>query len=198
MLSIFRRSSPIDEFWIWFSENASRFESQEALAELPFKELSKRLNRIDKGLVFEVGQATPHQLTISADGIPELIPTVRKVVEAAPQIEGWTVLAFRQPLTEPVQIEFQDHTLTIDDIFFAVRKMDKVADLDIYVDGLHEQNYKHLAHCTFLLMDSLVGEYAVMTCLGELEFLPLSEATDIEKHPLSKLPELLRDVERDV
>jgi hypothetical protein len=190
---LFRRSDAIEELWQWFSANRHRFEVEEPEMDA-YKDLTLMLKSVDKGLAYEIAKGNLWELAISADGSPELIPTVEKIVSCAPKVEGWHIVAFRQPSVEPLVIAVYDVELTAENVFFSVESGAKgVVDLVLYLPGIADENFRHLAHCAMLLMESLVGELDVMTRIGEIEY----EAADdlpATAFPLSELPRVVAEL----
>src|SRR5687767_9769987 len=118
MFSFLHRKPPIEDLWQWFGSNRQRLE-REGGDEHALRQLSQWLRNIEKGLTFDIRRdGTAHELEISADGIPELISSVREIIGKAPEIKGWTFVAFRQPRPVPVEIDVYDQVLTADNVHF--------------------------------------------------------------------------------
>jgi hypothetical protein len=186
-----KRSDAIDELWLWFTANRRRLEAEEPDLDA-HRLLSEHLKRIDRGLTYEMAPAW--EIAISADGCPELMELVEQIVSKAPKMEGWHVVAFRQPSAEPIMISAFDSELTATNVTFSVEdERDGVADLVLYVPGLTEDTYRHLAHCSMLLLESLIGEYDVMTRLGEVDYESADEMPQ-DARPLTELPMLVSEL----
>jgi hypothetical protein len=57
--------------------------------------VAAELHKIDPRLTFELGVSIePHELIISAGGLRDAFPTVKRLVSAAPPIAGWRFIAF--------------------------------------------------------------------------------------------------------
>jgi hypothetical protein len=180
---LFGRSSPPDDFWKWFAANAARFTGvpDGALVE----ELSTQLRRVDPQLVFQIGQ---NELEISADGIKALIPAVRDLVGAAPSIPGWSVRAFRQP--QPgIAVEMGGRSYSAKDVYFTLTRDPDGNDLAIYIAGAADAA-DAVGGIAFLLLDSTIGELAVMTKIRGIDLHEVGMRPPTAK-PLAELPQHL-------
>ncbi len=94
-----RNSSP-EDFWKWFVANEARIRARAGDRSI-LMSIAKKLARVHPDLVFEYGLGNPGSdwiFEVSADGIPDRIPAVQEIVSKAPQIPGWRIAAFRQPV----------------------------------------------------------------------------------------------------
>lgn len=114
-------------------------------------------------------------LEISADGMPALIPDVRRIVAAAPEMPGWRVVVFRQP-SPAVTIEMGDVGLDAEAIRFVVQSRGERLGLDIFMEGVTPENEDGMFEVLNILLHHVIGEYAVITRLGRLVVSPLALA----------------------
>ena len=147
-------------------------------AEAIFHELSAEIMRVNKGLTFEIGplKDSRREFVVSADGIRQFFPAVQALVGAAPPMPGWTVVAFRQP-KESMDwvIQLEDCQLEAGDVWFSAAPEGKRVALQLYVRGFQDESRQTLGKATFLLLDCALGEYAVETGIGTVEFHLLPE-----------------------
>jgi hypothetical protein len=172
----FRKKDPVVSFWGWFAENGERFrDPKSADARRALDKLHQLLRAIRPGLVAEFTCADERavEIAISADGQAELFDAVTDVVKAAPPLEGWKVSAFRQPGNTDVTIRFGGTTLSAADIWFARNDASGRVDLVLYVRGMDETNYGQLGGAVMILLDNALGEYAMATAIGSVDFAPL-------------------------
>lgn len=189
MRSLFpRKEPPIDELWQWFKINHRRLEGASATDEQAFRQLSNLFRRIDRNMTYDVRHDDQWELQVSADGIPELIPMVREVVDKAPRLEGWQVSAFRKPKDRPATITAYDQVFNSDTVRYTLEQGKR---LTLYIPGLTEENYRHLSHCAVIIVESLIGEYPLMTQIEELDYAELPEPAPAQLRPLSELPNQL-------
>ena len=168
----FKRASPEESFWQWFEQNSSRLFAFEADRDRLFDELRKALSKIKPGLTFEFGPVTDgrREFIISADGIRDRFPAVQNLVAAAPALAQWIVIPFRPPKSLDMVIEYDGLRLGADDVWFKPEKDADRIGLTLYVRGLTEQNQKSLGGAAFLLLDNALGEFAVETRVGFIEW----------------------------
>jgi hypothetical protein len=87
----------LNEFWIWFADNAKSISSM-AHPEL-LETLDEKLRQIDPRLSWEIGPGRhePWLLAISPNLDKSILNEARKVIAEAPEIPGWELYATRQP-----------------------------------------------------------------------------------------------------
>ncbi len=172
----FKKADAIDNFWKWFHENQKRLRGFESDPEKYLAELLDRVKKIRRGLAIEL--ELPNNgiinMTISADGVKELFPLVDSIVAKAPKIDGWKFIAFRQRLTKEqlTGVKVQAGPLQLDPSqmrFFPLVEKDKL-DIIVYVKGITEDNYNHVAYGGLLLLDNLLGEYDCATKVRSYDF----------------------------
>ena len=131
--------------------------------------------RVDRGLAFEFGPAVrPRDFVVSADGIVELFPVATRLVEAAPPMSDWHVIAFRQPGKPSLAVEFDGQSLGADDLWFRVSRSGSRTNLEAHIRGLTEANTRLLMGAAFILLDNALGEYVVGTRIGAIDWQPLA------------------------
>ncbi len=94
-------------FWEWFVKHQNDYYSDN-IDESLFDKLNVQLNKIDSNLTFEFSPIHENgikDLIISAAGLKESFPSVIKLVDKAPKIDQWKIIAFRQRLPAYDQIE---------------------------------------------------------------------------------------------
>jgi hypothetical protein len=177
----FGRRTPEETFWRWFQQNSDRLFRFEADQDRVFGELSSALSRVEKGLVFEFGKVREgrREFAVSADGITARFPAVRRLVAVAPSLPQWVIIPFRPPASLEVVIEYAGISLGPDDIWFVASQRSKV-HLTLFVRGLTEANLPTLRSAGFVLLDNALGEFAVATQVGFVEWKPLPEDPAVE------------------
>ncbi len=176
-------SDPINEFWTWFASAAPTLDLMKPNSQ---QEIGRRLSKIKQGLVWggSPGQnGKPTKFEICAGGSRDLIPVVKAVVDAAPQIPNWEFVAFRQP-SKTFTMRAGSQTITPDVVFW----MDKgrssgLVDITVYVPLPDENARENLG---FIALDHAVGEFLVMTRLGKIQFEEASRRPP-DSRPLTEL-----------
>ncbi|MEX2244208.1 MAG: hypothetical protein WD716_10225 [Fimbriimonadaceae bacterium] len=175
----------IGQFWKWFDTNKQRTES-DAQGMVP--EIGRELERIHPDLRHELGIGQPMEMFISAGGLKEMIPYVERTVELAPSIEGWNVVAFLQPKQDSSTVVYEGVTLMRSQVKWTGSKDGDLLDVVVFIDGLDDQRRNAYVGAAFVMLDSVIGEYAVMTEVGRIEFRPISDAPQDAK-PIESLRE---------
>jgi len=183
--NLFKKKLTEKEFWTWFEKNSEDyFQLDENNYDILFNKLGLQLSKYHKDLTFEFGveiNQGKREFIISADGLVSAFPAVMKLVEEAPSLEKFKVVAFRQRQHDEQEIHFEDIVLDTRDVFFKYKKDKEMDCLDIviYIKGYTEENDQFIG-AAFIMLDSLIGEYDVGTKLGEIDFAPYQERKDIQ------------------
>ena len=192
--NLFKKKITEKEFWSWFEKNSKDyFQLDEKNYDLLFNKLGLQLSKYHKDLTFEFSiemNQGKREFIISAEGMVSAFPAVIKLVEEAPSLEKFNVVAFRQRQDSEQEIYFEDIVLNTEDIFFTYREDKQMDCLDIviYIKGYSEENDQFIA-AAFIMLDSLIGEYDVGVKLGEINFEPYQE--EKEAQPILKLVSLV-------
>ncbi|WP_059173377.1 hypothetical protein [Bacillus sp. FJAT-27445] len=192
---IIYRNSPELKFWNWFKDHSEKYYK---ISEYDREELydlfQTNLQKVHKDLAFEFTEIPDaegkQELIISADGVRQLIPTVLKLINAAPDLEKWKMTAFRQRM-EGMEINFNGYKLNEDHVFFAY---DFSSDKKYINRNIFTKNFEtEMKGALYLLLDSCIGEYEVMTKVGTISF---GELYDSKKEilPISKLYKLIEEI----
>ena len=139
-------------------------------------------DKYDSRLSFEFNIDPPNShLIVSADGDIEVFPVVKKLVENAPEISGWTITPFRQR-TNTYILDFIESSIRIsqDDIYFRLyesQKPNRFVDLEVFLRGItgNEVEDSSLMSAGYVFLDMIFGEYDMETGIGYIEWHPLPE-----------------------
>jgi hypothetical protein len=182
LLGIFKRETPVERFWIWFSGFSTQVSQYEEDRDRVFDALSSRLAEIHESLTFEIGPAINgrREFIISANGDKTAFPSVVDLTARAPDFEEWVVIPFRPPkdLSRFRKINYGGSELSVDDVWFTDEVEGETVHLEIFIRGLTENNHDQLAGAAFILLDTALGEYVVETRIGGIEFHPLGDTTE--------------------
>lgn len=193
MTRLLQQADPVDDFWRWFVKNEKRLKNFESDPDKYLNELFVQVRKIRAGLAieFEPPQNGIIKMTVSANGNIELFQLVRDIVERAPAVKGWKIIAFRQrmPVAAVKEMKLKVGELTLDPAamkFFPVRENNQL-NIIIYTAGVTEQNYKQVAYASFILLDNILGEYDCITKVSSFDFHPMPS----QKEELADLKPLL-------
>lgn len=186
-------------FWDWFSGAAEElardydaFASRKTGPERLIEPVAKRLRAYHKGLAHEIGQDENgvYDLVISANGIKGRIDAVTALVRAAPKIDGWKVTAFRsrKPAGD-VLLQMGDEEFHAENVFYRLGEpSDGVYDIEILFGAGFDAPDDALIGPAFLIMDSVIGEYDVMTKIGAVAARTIKVTDDMKSYaPIAAL-----------
>lgn len=166
------RRNKFESFWEWFQENEETyFEFARATREKEMNRLFKRLQKVNKHLAYEFSDELidgKREFIISAEGITDAFDDVLELFGAAPELERFEIIPFRQPSSEGIAISYGNVDVTWDDVFFTDDSGN--LDLTIYAKGFTDANKDDYIPALFILLDSVIGEFYVGTRIGEIVF----------------------------
>ncbi len=182
------------KFWDWFTDHQDLYFNFENNQDKLFVQLKTQLAKIDKNLSFEfspVFENDKREFVISADGNKNSFPAVQKLVDNAPTLANWIIVAFRQPRSDFNQIQLNDISLNMEDVFFRFARDKGKLGIELNVRG-----YKDTPEWTaavFVMLDSLLGEYDTEMCLSWIDKKELDETELEQLFPLKNLPLILQE-----
>lgn len=189
---IMTQTSKVADFWAWFQANEASFPSTQEFDAAYGNELSRRLTAIKDGLVYEIAlpDTGDSELVISGDGVRDLIPCVQELVNAAPDLQGWKIYAFRPRMDDYAgfTLNFGDRTFDPQRLWCWSRVEDSSFDLIVYHPDYADEIRNLLVNGTYILLDMALGEYDVMTGIRRLDHRKLPD--DPESYDLYRFAEL--------
>ncbi|MHC4741733.1 MAG: hypothetical protein ACYS8Z_07480 [Planctomycetota bacterium] len=178
--------SNAEEFWSWFAANEAeyRVENIDEREDL-HAEFRDRLGQYDEELFWEIGHDPEGlwEVVISAAGNPEKADAVRKLVEAAPAIEGWRFTAFKQPLGLDFQVELDGLVFDPNKMWFVPLQSEEFPEaiaIRIGIRGFSEDKEDEFLRGAYIVLDTVLGEERVMDTLDYVEVGPLPNALEEE------------------
>jgi hypothetical protein len=190
--NIFKRKSKELIFWDWFSANSADYFQFEKNQNVLFSKLKKQLEKINTNLTFEfstIHENGTREFIISADGIKDAIPFVIDLVNNAPVLGDWNIIAFRQPQKDFNQINFDSLVVKAEDVFFKFAKEYGKIALELHIRGFIES--KIWAGAIYILLDNVIGEYSTMVNISSIEAKALQVENTEELLPIILLPEII-------
>ncbi|AQU78343.1 hypothetical protein [Planococcus faecalis] len=179
-----KRKNKVAAFWEWFADNKEAYSRlDESSRSKLLNQLEKKLHKVNKHLAFELSELLindKRQFIISADGMVEAFDDVIDLVGQAPELESFTIIAFRQRQEEEVSIEYGDIKLAWKDIFCTFEKdnANDEVNLILYIKGFTEENEDEFISASFILLDTVIGEYNAGMRIGEIEFISYEGQAD--------------------
>ena len=178
-------------FWDWFTENSEQIFNFETDVEHTFALLREAIKKVDENLEFEFGpiENDKREFIISANGIKVAFNAVENLYNQKPNLEKWIILKFRQRknLASFGTLEFEDTTLSVEDIYFLLFKGNADIGIALFIKDYDAERHINMA---FLFLDAALGEYDVETKLGAIEFADFNSEYFSKAKPFSKLPEI--------
>lgn len=178
------------EFWKWFTTNEDRLFTFETDQEAVFDELTAEMHRVNGDLTFEFGplQNGKREFVISAGGIKSAFPAVEALYNSAPKLKRWVWIKYR-PRRLPINdLEFGGKKVKADDVrYLLVKDGDKVG-IVLFFGGYSDDQKNTYGQIGYLFLDEALGEYAIETQVGFIEFESQGSQYFSRSHPLKELP----------
>jgi hypothetical protein len=185
MLKLFRPKDDVADFWRWFEANSKKVKTGVERQDHAFliKTLGDKLSKVHPGIVHEIGKPDEDtiELILSADGIKAVAPAVRALARAAPHLPGFLITAFRPRWPTP-GLEILNRQVTGEDIRYRSIFDGEKLNLVVFLNGDFTERERLMIG--FLMLDQALGEYDVMTGVGEVSFEP---GAPFDAKPLSDL-----------
>ncbi len=186
--------SSIKRFWDWFSANSVNIYHFERNQEKIFLKLQSEFKKIHPDLVFEFSPILSdgsREFVISADGIKSVFPIVFEIVKNAPTINNWKIIALRQPHKEVDQVVYKGLSVNFKNVYFKYGEdQDRVA-IELNLKDYYES--EEWSTITFILLDTILGEYDSEMKLSRIEKKRLIETEIPNLLPIRELPIILKN-----
>lgn len=167
--------SRASQFWTWFTGNEQRFRDLDVPEkEQLLDELLDKLHAFDADLWFEMGGAPtgPRELVITAEGNLSAFPALLELCRAAPPIEGWEVVPFKQPQGFEFTTEYEDIVVAPEATWF----LPLLSNQDPHTLGLrlafaHFQSARQqqFFNAAYIMLEAGLGELATAESIAHLE-----------------------------
>jgi len=176
----------ISVFWQWFSNHRSDIEAkldQNDTDDLA-SQINAQVNALSPQLAWEIGPGlvAPYMLVFPAEGDAARKAVVAKVMEAAPQLEGWEFHTSRPTRSFQPEVQLPDHGLSFRTTGWRFElKPSATSDrleLRIFDDVLARVDEKTALTAVFILLDAVLGEDIVERWIGNIKILSGSSVRD--------------------
>lgn len=163
-----------DIFWNWFVANEASLFSIGSGEDAAFASLARALQSVHSDLTFEIGPVRQgrREFVISADGLRQAFPAVELLHARAPSLARWTWVKFRPPRHPLSTITVEDVTLRTDQVRYLLARDedDNRVGIVLFMDGYDEGEQKAFQRAGYLLLDEALGEFAMETKVGFIDF----------------------------
>ena len=176
---IFAKDMNEQQFWEWFKKNETVIFDFESNREVVFERISEALKSYKHGLAFEISKEIDgkREFVISADGVIELFPAVKVLKTASPDLERWSVTAFRPRLDDysGLKLKFEGGSVDASKIWFEYQTDNSNFYLKLYHPSYTEEHQNVYINTSYILLDKALGEYDVTTGIKYIEHGKLPE-----------------------
>ena len=188
------------QFWQWFTAHNEQLVMLNDLEEKERaalkNDLQHQLDTYCNGLTYDMGEPTDNgrTLTFTAEGDTDLFRYVVELVDAAPDLDWWQFVAFKQPMGTELKVRF-------DKMLFDTRKMyfqqleceeePEMLGLRIAVEGSKPDD-EDFQVGVYVTLEALIGEFDCATLIGYMETVPVPEEPfKAGFQPLDDLPKFV-------
>lgn len=185
-----KASSSEDAFWKWFVKNEQRLFEFEVDQETIFDELTRMMKQVNSDLTFEFGPVREgkREFVVSAGGIKSAFPAVEALHDKAPTLPRWVWVKYRPRRLPLNDLEYGGKEIKADDVNYLLAKDGDKVGVVLFFDGYNVEDKKTFAPIGYLFLDEALGEYAVETQVGFIEFQGRDSRYFSQSHPLKELP----------
>lgn len=189
-----------EKFWQWFQDHNEQLISLGDLDEKGRRgleeELQNKLTEYCDGLTCDMGEATAdgRTLTFTAEGDTDLFRYVVELVDAAPDLDWWQFVAFKQPLGTDLRVRFDKMLFETKKMYFQQLECEEEPEmlgLRIAVaDGQRQDEDFQVG--VYVTLEALLGEFDCATVIGYMETVPVPEEPFKSGfQPLDDLPQFV-------
>ena len=170
-----------DKFWKWFCDNNEQLTMLDDLegnvANTLLEDMQKALDDYCEGLTYEIGDQTPNgrTVTFSAEGDTDLFKYVTDLVEAAPDLDWWEFVAFKQPKGKGLKVTFDKYRFDTKKMYFMELENEESPDmvgLRVALENPVEDDDDQLVG-VYVTIEALIGEFDCATLIGYLDVCPI-------------------------
>lgn len=170
-----------DKFWKWFCDNNEQLtmldDLDENVANTLLEDMQKALDDYCEGLTYEIGDQTPNgrTVTFSAEGDTDLFKYVTDLVEAAPDLDWWEFVAFKQPKGKGLKVTFDKYRFDTKKMYFMELENEESPDmvgLRVALENPVEDDDDQLVG-VYVTIEALIGEFDCATLIGYLDVCPI-------------------------
>jgi len=181
-----------EKFWKWFKKNQEMLFNCDSALEAVFDKLRPQIKKINQDLTFEFGPIRDgkREFIISANGIRKAFRSVISLAESAPELKRFTVVTFRQRKDINFVLTYKGATVSFNDVLFSIESDEHAVNISLYIRGNREDVEEIYVGIGFLVLDSILGEFDVITKVNSVSFLPYEAECGLEKYPIDQLPSM--------
>jgi hypothetical protein len=173
----------IEKFWQWFQDHNEQLVMLNDLDEKDREQLENalqyQLTKYCAGLAYEMGEPTPNgrTLTFTAEGDTDLFRYVVELVDAAPDLDWWEFVAFKQPMGTELKVRFDRYLFDTRKMYFQQLECEEEPDmlgLRIAVEDSKPDD-EDFQVGVYVTLEALIGEFDCATLIGYMETVPVPD-----------------------
>ena len=173
----------IEKFWQWFQDHNEQLVMLNDLDEKEREQLENalqyQLTKYCAGLAYEMGDPTPNgrTLTFTAEGDTDLFRYVVELVDAAPDLDWWEFVAFKQPMGTELKVRFDRYLFDTRKMYFQQLECEEEPDmlgLRIAVEDSKPDD-EDFQVGVYVTLEALIGEFDCATLIGYMETVPVPD-----------------------
>lgn len=186
------------DFWKWFALHENDYKNLDELSEIErdrrLNSLLDELHRYDENLYFQIGfdsNSERNELIITAEGNREYFDKVITLVEHAPKVKNWDIIAFKEAQRLDFEIDYEGLRLFPKDMWFLPldnENIPGILGLRIYLPNYISADEKKCTAALYQILDTLLGEMSLANNIAHIEIDRLPD--EPEQHGLINLHEL--------
>jgi hypothetical protein len=155
------------EFWNWFSNNKDKYfflnQVDSEVKEKLLNEFEINLHKFCDSLFFEIGgfPDKTQELIITAEGNIEYFDKVEELVNSAPKLKDWNIIAFKPPMDFGFSLTFEGITSNASDLWFLPLENNdnpELIGLRIGFPNYKNNKVKEFRFIAYLILDTILGE----------------------------------------
>ncbi len=194
----------INPFWDWFTANSNKFlfvnDIEETEREKLFDDFILHLHAYCDKLFFQMGghpDAKKMELIITAEGLSQYFPNVEELVDAAPTLDNWEFIKFKQPHGPGVITKYRDIDFDPNKTIY-IQLVNEQAPNEVgihvcYADFDEEQKDIFVGG-TYLMLDTLLGEKSTTLDISYLDI--IKTPANITEYDFGHLCDLKEYIDR--
>lgn len=192
-------------FWNWFKDHQSEYlhlnDLDKHRKEFLLNQFLKQLHKYCNKLYFQIGgnpSKERRELVITAEGNVDYFDAVEKLVNAAPKINNWQVIPFKQPMGIDFVTDYEGLKLDPQTMWFLPLINEKnlsMVGLRICIDNYDAEDANRYKRGVYQVLDTILGEKVVGTKIDYFDIDILSSYNP-EKDGLFKLVDLQQYITR--
>lgn len=191
------------DFWDWFEKNNAQYFFLNQIEDESERDrimdlLLEKLHKFSDQLYFLIGGLPDEKqdLIITAEGNKDYFPKVEELVNSAPALDNWNIIAFKPAADTAFTTDFNNAQINSSKTLFIPLENKKSPDLlgvRLIVNNFSTENKQDFLNAAYETLDTLLGEKANAMYINYVEVSGPNESHPQSAIiPLSDLPSYIR------